>query len=58
MHMETCLTESKKVPEEDQEISTMEMPRKATKATETMEVSLGLIDQAKYVKIGAHLDPK
>jgi hypothetical protein len=58
MHMETCLTESKKVPEEDQEISMMEMPRKATKATETKEVSLSLIDLAKTVKIGAHLDSK
>jgi hypothetical protein len=56
--METCLTESKKVPEEDQEISMMEMPRKATKATETKEVSLSLIDLAKTVKIGAHLDSK
>ena len=56
--MEACLAESKKVPEEAQEISTMEMPRKATKATETKEVSLGLTDLANTVKIRAHLDPK
>jgi hypothetical protein len=36
----------------------MEMPRKATKANETKEVSLGLTSPAKTVKIGALLDPK
>jgi hypothetical protein len=36
-HMEACLAKSKKVPEEDQEILMMEMPRKATKANETKE---------------------
>ena len=55
--MEAYLTESKKVPKEAQEIQTMEAPRKATKAKDTKEVSLGLADLAKTVKIGAHLDP-
>ena len=45
--MEACLAESRKVPKEAQEISTMEMPRKAAKATKTKEVSLGLADPAK-----------
>jgi hypothetical protein len=56
--MDTCLTESKKVPLEEQEILTMEAPREATKAKETKEVSLGLADPSKTVKTGAHLDPK
>ena len=56
--MEACLAESKKVPKEAQEISTMETPQKAAKATKTKEVSLGLADPAKTMKIGAHLDLK
>ena len=56
--MEACLTESKKVPKDDKEIPTMEAPREATKAKETKEVSLGLVDLAKTVKIGAYQDPK
>ena len=58
MPMEACLAKSKKVPEEAQEIPTMEAPRKATKAKDTKEVSLGLTDLAKTMKIGSHLDPK
>ena len=58
LRIEAYLAESKKVPEGDQEIPMMEMPWKATKAKETKEVSLGLTDLTKTVKIGAHLDPK
>ncbi|XP_066392228.1 uncharacterized protein [Miscanthus floridulus] len=58
MCMEACLAKSKKVPEDDQEIPTMEAPRQATKASETKEVSLGLADLANTMKIGAHLDLK
>ena len=56
--MDTCLIESKKVPLEEHEISMMVAPREATKAKETKEVSLGLVDLAKTVKIGAYQDPK
>jgi len=56
--MEACLVESKKVLAEAQEIPMMEMPWKAIKATETKEVSLGLVDLAKTMKIRAHLDHK
>ena len=56
--MDACLTESKKVPLEEQEILTMAVPRQATKAKETREMSLGLVDLSKTMKIGADLDPK
>jgi hypothetical protein len=36
----------------------METPWKATKANETKEVSLGLADLNKTMKIRAHLGPK
>ena len=36
----------------------MQVPRQATKAKETKEVSLGLADPTKTMKIEAHLDPK
>ena len=58
IHMDTCLAESKKVPLEEQEILTMAAPCEATKAKLTKEVSLGLVDPSKTVKIGAHMDPK
>jgi hypothetical protein len=45
------------VPLEEYEILTMEAPHEATKAKETKEVSLGLIDLSKTMKIEAHLDP-
>ncbi|XP_066374978.1 uncharacterized protein [Miscanthus floridulus] len=50
--MEAYLTESKKVPEEAQEIPMMEAPQKATKAKETKEVSLGLTDSTKTMRSG------
>jgi hypothetical protein len=56
--MDTCLTESKKVPPELQEILMMEAHREDAKAKETKDVSLGLVDPSKTVKIGAHLNPK
>ena len=43
---------------EEQEIPMMATPCEATEAKETKEVSLGLADPSKTVKIGAHLDPK
>ena len=36
----------------------MVVPREAAKAKETKEVSIGLADPSKTVKIGVHLDPK
>jgi len=56
--MDAYLAKSKKVPEDEQEIPTMEAPQEATKAKETKEVSLGLADPAKTVNIGVHLNPK
>ena len=56
--MEACLTESQKVPKDDQEILMKQAPWEATKAKETKEVSLGLTNLTKTVKIRAHLDPK
>ena len=58
LRMDACLAESKKVPIEEQEIPMMVVPCEATKAKETKEVSLGLVDPSKIVKIRAHLDPK
>ena len=56
--MDACHTKSKKVSEDEQEIPMKEAPHKATKAKDTKEVSLGLADPAKTMKIGANLDPK
>ena len=56
--MDACLAKSKKLPSKEQEILTLAAPCEATKAKETKEVSLGLTDQSKTMKIGPHLDLK
>ena len=49
---------AKMVPADDLEIPSLEPPRAFAKSKETKEVSLGLDDPSKTMKIGAHLDPK
>ena len=53
--MANVVTEAKMLPTDDMEILEMEPPRASAKSK---EVSLGLDDPSKTVKIGAHLDPK
>ena len=56
--MASVVTDTKTVLTDDQEIPSLEPPHASTKSKETKEVSLGLDDPSKTVKIGAHLDPK
>ena len=56
--MASVVTEAKMVPTKDMEIPELEPPRASAKSKEVKEVSLGLDDRSKIVKIGAHLDPK
>ena len=56
--MASMVTDAKTVPTDDLEIPTLEPPRASAKSKETKEVSLGLDDPTKTVKIGAHVDPK
>ena len=56
--MASVVTDAKTVPADNLEIPLLEPPRASTKSKETNEVSLGLDDPSKTVKIGAHLDPK
>ena len=56
--MAGVVTDAKMVPADDLEIPSLEPPRTSSKSKETKEVSLGLDDPSKTVKIGAHLDPK
>ena len=56
--MASVVTDAKTVPTDDLEIPALEPPRASTKSKETKEVSLGLDDPSKIVKIRAHLDPK
>ena len=58
IQMASIITEAKTVPTDDMEIPELEPPRASTKSNEIKEVSLGLYDPSKTVKIGAHLDPK
>ena len=58
IHMASVVTDAKMVPTDNLEIPSMEPPRASTKSKETKEVSLGLDNPSKTVKIGAHLDPK
>ena len=55
--MASMVAEAKMLPA-DMEIPELEPPRASTKSKEVKEVSLGLNDPSKTVKIGAHLDPK
>ena len=54
----SVVTEAKMVPSDDMEILELEPPRASAKSKETKEVSLGLDNPSKTMKIGAHLDPK
>ena len=56
--MASVVAEAKMVPADDMEIPELELPRASSKSKEIKEVSLGLNDISKTVKIGAHLDPK
>ena len=56
--MASVVTDAKTVPIDDLEILVLEPPRTSTKSNETKEVSLGLDNPSKTVKIGAHLYPK
>ena len=56
--MASVVIDTKKVPTNDLEIPLLETPHASTKSKETKEVSLGLDDPSKTVKIGAHIDPK
>ena len=51
-------TDANTVPTDDLEIPSLEPPRASTRSKETKEVSLGLDNPSKTMKIGAHLDPK
>ena len=56
--MASVVTDAKTVPTDNLEILELEPPCASTKSKEIKEVSLGLNDPSKIVKIGAHLDPK
>ena len=56
--MASVANDAKTVPADDMEILGLEPPRASAKSKETNEVSLGLDDPSKTMKIGAHLDPK
>ena len=56
--MASMVTEAKTVPAKDMEILELEPSHASAKSKEVKEVSLGLDDASKTVKIGAHLDPK
>ena len=56
--MASVVTDAKTMPADDLEIPVLEPPRTSTKSKETKEVSLGLDDPSKTMKIGAHLNPK
>ena len=56
--MVSMVIDAKTVPADDLEIPALEPPCAFAKSKETKEVSLGLDDPSKTVKIGAHLDPK
>ena len=58
IQMASVVTKAKTVPADDMEIPELEPPRASAKSKEIKEVSLGLDDASKTVKIGAHLDPK
>ena len=58
IQMASVVAEAKTAPADDMEIPELELPRTSAKSKEVKEVSLGLDDPSKTVKIGAHLDPK
>jgi len=56
--MEVCITNSKKIPVEEQAIPTQEPPRSVSKSKDTKEVELVIGDRSRTARIRAHLDPK
>ena len=56
--MASVVAEAKIAPADDMEIPELELPYASAKSKEIKEVSLGLNDASKTMKIGAHLDPK
>ena len=58
IQMASVVIEAKMLPTKDMEILELEPPRASAKSKEVKEVSLGLDDPSKTMKIGAHLDPK
>jgi hypothetical protein len=56
--MASVVTKAKTVPTKDLEIPELEPPRASAKSKEVKEVSLGLNNPSKTMKIGAHLNPK
>ena len=58
IQMDSVVTDAKTVPTDNLEIPSLEPPRVSAKSKETKEVSLGLDNPSKTVKIEAHLDPK
>ena len=56
--MASVITDARAMPTDDLEIPSLEPPRASAKSKETKEVSLGLDNSSKTIKIGAHLDPK
>ena len=58
IQMAGVVTDAKTVPADDLKIPSLEPPRASTKSNETKEVSLGLDDPSKIVKIGAQFGPK
>ncbi|XP_066311163.1 uncharacterized protein [Miscanthus floridulus] len=57
IQMASMVAKAKMLPA-DMEILELEPPRASAKSKEVKEVSLGIDDPSKTVKIGAHLDPK
>ena len=57
IQMASVVAEAKMAPADDLEIPELELPRASAKSKEVKEVSLGLNDPSKTMKIGAHLDP-
>jgi len=55
---EVYITDSKKIPAEEQVILTQEPPRSVNKSKDTKEVELMIGDRSRMTQIKAHLDPK
>ena len=56
--MTSVVAKTRTIPADDMEIPELELPLASAKSKEIKEVSLGLDDASKTMKIGAHLDPK
>ena len=56
--MASMVNDAKTVLIDDLEIPALEPPRASIKSKEMKEVSLGLDDPTKTIKIGAHINPK